>query len=99
MFPVHGCLHSPRWEGVRKLFGDLHSLPKERLRTKTDELLGRVWLTEDADKQVGKYNRGMRRRINLVMGLVHDPEIATRRTYGRYGPPVPQCRMGLHQGA
>ena len=30
----------------------------------------------DAKRRVGKYSGGMRRRINLIMALVHDPEIA-----------------------
>ena len=29
-----------------------------------------------AKRRVGKYSGGMRRRINLIMALVHDPEIA-----------------------
>jgi ABC-2 type transport system ATP-binding protein len=59
-----------------ELFGSLHTIPGESLRKKTEELLEKMGLTEDADRQAGKYSGGMRRRINLVMGLVHDPEIA-----------------------
>jgi ABC-2 type transport system ATP-binding protein len=59
-----------------ELFGSLHAIPWESLRKKTEELLEKMGLTEDADRQAGKYSGGMRRRINLVMGLVHDPEIA-----------------------
>ena len=59
-----------------ELFGSLHAIPGESLRKKTEELLEKMGLTEDADRQAGKYSGGMRRRINLVMGLVHDPEIA-----------------------
>lgn len=59
-----------------ELFGALHSMPKERLREKTGELLEMLGLKEDADRRVGNYSGGMKRRINLVMGLVHDPEIA-----------------------
>ncbi len=59
-----------------ELFGDLHAVPRESLRRKADELLEKMGLAEDANRQAGKYSGGMRRRINLVMGLVHDPEIA-----------------------
>jgi ABC-2 type transport system ATP-binding protein len=59
-----------------ELFGSLHAIPVESLREKTEGLLEKMGLTEDADRQAGKYSGGMRRRINLVMGLVHDPEIA-----------------------
>jgi ABC-2 type transport system ATP-binding protein len=32
-------------------------------------------LVNDAKRRVGKYSGGMRRRINLIMALVHDPDI------------------------
>jgi ABC-2 type transport system ATP-binding protein len=59
-----------------ELFGNLHAMPKEKIRKNTDELLERMGLSEDAKRRVGKYSGGMRRRINLIMALVHDPEIA-----------------------
>jgi ABC-2 type transport system ATP-binding protein len=59
-----------------ELFGNLHAMSKERLRKNTDELLEKIGLREDARRRVGKYSGGMKRRINLIMALVHDPEIA-----------------------
>ena len=59
-----------------ELFGNLHAMPKEKLKKKTDELLERMSLVSDAKRRVGKYSGGMRRRINLIMALVHDPDIA-----------------------
>lgn len=59
-----------------ELFGNLHTMPKEKLKKSTDELLGKMSLSEDANRRVGKYSGGMKRRINLIMALVHDPEIA-----------------------
>jgi len=59
-----------------ELFGDLHTMPKEKLRKNTDDLLERMGLVADAERRVKKYSGGMRRRINLIMALVHDPEIA-----------------------
>ena len=59
-----------------ELFGNLHAMPKEKLKKSTDGLLERMSLSEDAKRRVGKYSGGMRRRINLIMALVHDPEIA-----------------------
>ena len=59
-----------------ELFGNLHAMPKEKLKKKTDELLEKMSLVSDAKRRVGKYSGGMRRRINLIMALVHDPEIA-----------------------
>ena len=59
-----------------ELFGNLHTMPKEKLRKNTEELLGKMGLSEDANRRLGKYSGGMKRRINLIMALVHDPETA-----------------------
>jgi len=40
------------------------------------ELLEKMSLKQDANRRLGKYSGGMKRRINLIMALVHDPEIA-----------------------
>jgi len=59
-----------------ELFGNLHATQKEKLKKNADDLLRKMGLLEDAKRRVGKYSGGMRRRINLIMALVHDPEIA-----------------------
>ncbi len=59
-----------------ELFGNLHLMPKEKLRKNVDELLSKMGLLEDARRRVGKYSGGMMRRISLAMALVHDPKIA-----------------------
>ncbi len=58
-----------------ELFGNLHTMPKEKLKKSVDELLRKMGLFEDARRRVGKYSGGMKRRINLIMALVNDPEI------------------------
>jgi ABC-2 type transport system ATP-binding protein len=40
-----------------------------------EELLGRFGLTEAADRKVSTYSGGMRRRLDIAMSLVGDPEI------------------------
>jgi ABC-2 type transport system ATP-binding protein len=58
-----------------KLQTALHGLPKaERLR-RSDELLGRVGLSQAADRKVGGYSGGMKRRLDLALALVHGPRI------------------------
>jgi len=59
-----------------ELFGNLETVPKAKLKKNVDELLKKMSLTEDADRRLGKYSGGMKRRINLIIALVHDPEIA-----------------------
>ncbi len=59
-----------------ELFGNLHGMDPERLKANASEMLDTLGLSGDADRRVGKYSGGMRRRVNLVMSIVHDPEIA-----------------------
>jgi ABC-2 type transport system ATP-binding protein len=59
-----------------ELFGNLNGMPKEKLKKRSDELLELLGLSEDAKRRVGKYSGGMKRRLSLVMALIHDPEIA-----------------------
>ena len=44
-------------------------------RQRTEELLDRVGLTEAADRRVGGYSGGMKRRLDLALALVHEPRI------------------------
>ena len=57
------------------LQGVLHGIEKARVKTKSDELLARVGLTEAADRRVGQYSGGMRRRLDLALGLIHEPRV------------------------
>ena len=53
----------------------LQGLPREERRSRTVELLERVGLTEAADRKVGGYSGGMKRRLDLALALVHSPRI------------------------
>jgi ABC-2 type transport system ATP-binding protein len=53
----------------------MHGLPKEERRRRGDELLQRVGLAEAADRKVGGYSGGMKRRLDLALALVHRPQI------------------------
>jgi ABC-2 type transport system ATP-binding protein len=59
-----------------EFFGNLHAMPKEKLKKNVDTLLQQLGLVEDSKRRVGKYSGGMKRRLNLIIALVHDPEIA-----------------------
>jgi ABC-2 type transport system ATP-binding protein len=59
-----------------ELFGALHAMSSADVRKNADDLLDKLSLSGDADRRVGKFSGGMRRRINLIMALVHDPQIA-----------------------
>ncbi len=53
----------------------LQGIPKAQRTRRADELLERVGLTEAADRRVGGYSGGMKRRLDLALALVHDPRI------------------------
>jgi len=57
------------------LIGKMHKMPKVELEKKTNELLEKIGLAERADDQVITYSGGMKRRLDLIMALVHDPPI------------------------
>ena len=53
----------------------LHGLPRSRGRELGDSLLHRVGLTLAADRRVGTYSGGMRRRLDLAAALVPEPDV------------------------
>src|SRR6476646_592954 len=53
----------------------LQGLPKAERRLRGDELLARVGLAEAADRKVGGYSGGMKRRLDLALALVHRPRV------------------------
>jgi ABC-2 type transport system ATP-binding protein len=57
------------------LMADLHHLGRAEGRRRAAELLDRFDLTEAATKTAATYSGGMRRRLDLAMGLVADPRI------------------------
>ena len=53
----------------------LQAIPRAERKGRQDELLDRVGLTEAADRKVGGYSGGMKRRLDLALALVHRPSI------------------------
>jgi ABC-2 type transport system ATP-binding protein len=53
----------------------LQGIPSKQRGERAQALLQRVGLTEAADRRVGGYSGGMKRRLDLAMALVHEPRI------------------------
>jgi ABC-2 type transport system ATP-binding protein len=53
----------------------LQGLPKAERRPRGDELLERMGLADAADRKVGGYSGGMKRRLDLALALVHRPRV------------------------
>ena len=56
-------------------FGNMYGMYGSILRDKIDHYLGEFGLGKHAGKLVSKYSGGMKRRVNLIAGLLHDPKI------------------------
>lgn len=58
-----------------ELFGSLYSIPKNNLKQNVEYVIGKVGLGDDANRRVGKYSGGMKRRVCVAMALVQDPKV------------------------
>jgi len=58
-----------------RFHGRLNGLSRSDSRRRADQLLELVGLTDAADRRVGTYSGGMRRRLDLGVALVHRPRV------------------------
>ena len=57
------------------LIAQMHGLAKADYVERTDELLGQMNLLERRNDLIKKYSGGMKRRVNVLMAVIHEPEI------------------------
>ncbi|MCB0193978.1 MAG: ABC transporter ATP-binding protein [Anaerolineae bacterium] len=58
-----------------RFFGELQNMPRDRIRSRSEQLLKRFELWDAHDKQVGKYSKGMKQKLTLVRAMLHDPQV------------------------
>lgn len=58
-----------------KFWGKLYGLPSEVLKKRVSEVLELVGLTDRSAERVSKYSGGMKRRLNIAAGLLHEPRL------------------------
>ena len=58
-----------------KLQAALYHLPKKIIGDRIEQLIAVLGLTEYADNKTGTYSGGIRKRLDLAAGLLHQPEV------------------------
>lgn len=58
-----------------QFWGKMYGLRGEELAERTAVVLEIAGLTDRADEKVEKYSGGMKRRINIAVGLLHNPQV------------------------
>ncbi len=53
----------------------LHGIGKKEAKEREEQLLSTVGLTAAAHRRVGTYSGGMKRRLDLALALVHEPQV------------------------
>src|SRR3954453_11685602 len=61
--------------GHMRLQGALHGMPKAERTRRGNDLIERVGLSDAADRKVGGYSGGMKRRLDLALALLHGPRV------------------------
>src|SRR5205085_7212968 len=60
---------------LMELQATLHGIAPRDVRGRAAELIRRVGLEQAEDRRVATYSGGMRRRLDLAMALIHEPEV------------------------
>lgn len=58
-----------------RFFGRLYGLAKTELDRRVDEVLRVIGLTDRADDRAGEFSGGMKRRLNIGIGMLHGPKL------------------------
>lgn len=57
------------------LIANMHGMSKKDYKERTDDLLGKMNLLDRGDDLVKTYSGGMKRRVNVLMAVIHEPEL------------------------
>lgn len=58
-----------------EFFGQMYGMGGNELKSRIDEILAFVDLTDRQDDRVDEFSGGMKRRVNIAAGLLHKPQL------------------------
>jgi len=58
-----------------EFIGNLHHLPSEMVRRKSDQLLDLLEFGDAATQLIREYSKGMKQKILIISALLHDPDL------------------------
>lgn len=58
-----------------RFFGSMYGVKKNNLKRRVDEGIDKMGLSKFANKKINTFSGGMKRRINLLAGLLHRPKL------------------------
>jgi len=56
-------------------FGKMYDVPKDRLNKRAKELIKKLGLEKKANNKTSDLSGGQKKRVNLIAGLIHDPDV------------------------
>ena len=62
------------WENLR-YFAELYDIPRHQVRARIETVLREFGLGDVASRPVEEFSRGMKQRLHLARGLLHEPEL------------------------
>ena len=69
------ALYHRRADKLLRFYGELNGMRDPELRRRTQEMLTQVQLEDAANRNAGKFSRGMLQRIGIAQALINDPEL------------------------
>ncbi len=68
------------WKGLTTyenlhVLGTIYQIPEKELKQRINHLLEGLFLLDKKKEKASKLSGGMKRRLNLAMGMIHDPKI------------------------
>tara|TARA_Y100000782_G_C10188984_1_gene269079 strand:- start:1359 stop:2102 length:744 start_codon:yes stop_codon:yes gene_type:complete len=56
-------------------FGAMYGVGRKEIRSRALSVLDRIGLSDVAHKKVNSFSGGMKRKVNLAIGIIHNPEV------------------------